>query len=122
MSAVWTPFEQIYIALGSNIGNREEWLMQAVQQLNQLQGVRVIALSPIYETPPVGYTDQGPFLNMAAALMSERSVHELFAEMMAIELRLGRKRDTHWGPRTIDLDLLMIGDLTQHIQDRKSVV
>lgn len=112
----------LYIALGSNIGDREYWLMEAVRQLNQLHGVRVTALSHIYETAPVGYTDQGPFLNMVAALTSERTVHELFQEMMAIESRLGRKRDIHWGPRTIDLDLLMIDNLTQQIHEPELIV
>lgn len=109
-------YERVYIALGSNIGNREEWLQKALRKLQDLPDVRALRCSSIYETEPVGYTDQGAFLNMVAVLDIAMSVTELFSHMMNIEQQLDRRRDIHWGPRTIDLDLIMVGNMANRIE------
>ncbi|MEX3914524.1 2-amino-4-hydroxy-6-hydroxymethyldihydropteridine diphosphokinase [Bacillus paralicheniformis] len=96
-----------YIALGSNIGQREEYLKKAVSLLHQHPSVQVTAISSIYETDPVGYTDQDLFLNMAAAVKTSLSPFELLDLTQRIEKELGRKRDIRWGPRTADLDILL---------------
>jgi 2-amino-4-hydroxy-6-hydroxymethyldihydropteridine diphosphokinase len=98
-----------YIALGSNLGDREGFLRQALDRLDALSGVRVVRVSGLYETDPVGYTDQPAFLNAAAALDTKLSPRELLDCMLQTEETLGRKRDIRWGPRTVDLDLLTFG-------------
>lgn len=103
---------QAYIALGSNLGDREELLKQAVEHLEQQSGVQIVKVSGIYETDPVGYTDQPAFLNMAVSVKTSLSPFELLHVLFDVEQHLGRVRDIRWGPRTIDLDLLLYGDVT----------
>ncbi|WP_270167129.1 2-amino-4-hydroxy-6-hydroxymethyldihydropteridine diphosphokinase [Paenibacillus sp. SYP-B4298] len=95
-----------FIALGSNMGDRQAMLEQALYKLDTCEGVTVRCLSPIYETDPVGYTDQPAFLNMVARLDTTCAPLELLHIMQDIEKELGRVRLERWGPRTIDLDLL----------------
>lgn len=99
-----------YVALGSNINNREQYLQDAITALNQEPGIFVTGLSSIYETEPVGYVDQSAFLNMVVQIQTVIPAEDLLSKLLAIENRLGRKRDVRWGPRTIDLDLLLYGD------------
>ncbi len=99
------------IALGSNCGDRAAHLLNAVSRLLQC-GLRLERLSSIYETAPVDYLDQPPFLNMAALLTPPLpSPHKLLSTLLELELNLGRVRDIPKGPRTIDLDLLIYGDM-----------
>ncbi|NBI30839.1 2-amino-4-hydroxy-6-hydroxymethyldihydropteridine diphosphokinase [Chengkuizengella marina] len=95
-----------YIGLGSNIGERETYLKDAVQQLNNFP-IEVIRCSNIYETDPVGYTDQDAFLNMVVVVTTTFSPKQLLQQLAGIEKSLLRQRVVHWGPRTIDLDLLL---------------
>ncbi|MUG68802.1 MULTISPECIES: 2-amino-4-hydroxy-6-hydroxymethyldihydropteridine diphosphokinase [Paenibacillus] len=97
---------EAYIALGANLGDREGNLMQAIERLDQVPGITVERCSHLYETEPVGYVDQPMFLNMAVAVFTSLSPHRLLAEMQHIEKELGRVRHIHWGPRTVDLDLI----------------
>jgi 2-amino-4-hydroxy-6-hydroxymethyldihydropteridine diphosphokinase len=99
-----------YIALGSNLGNRAEALSSAVGHLRSLG--RVVALSSLYETDPVGYHDQPAFLNAAVALETQLEPLPLLRGLLAIERELGRDRSQGplKGPRTLDLDLLLMGD------------
>lgn len=99
-----------YIGLGSNMGDREAYLMEALRELQQPQAIRISACSHIYETKPVGFTDQDHFLNMAVEVLTTLSARSLFEQMMQVERNLGRRRDVRWGPRTIDLDLLLYGE------------
>jgi 2-amino-4-hydroxy-6-hydroxymethyldihydropteridine diphosphokinase len=94
-----------YIGLGANLGDREETIRAAVAELPG-----VVAVSPLRETDPVGVTDQPRFLNGVAALETELAPRELLDVLLAVERRLGRERRERWGPRTIDLDLLLYGD------------
>jgi 2-amino-4-hydroxy-6-hydroxymethyldihydropteridine diphosphokinase len=94
-----------YVGLGANLGEREETIRAAVAELPD-----VVAVSPLRETDPVGVTDQPQFLNGVAALETELAPHELLDVLLAVERRLGRERRERWGPRTIDLDLLLYGD------------
>ena len=98
-----------YLGLGSNLGDREGFLRQALTRLEQAG--RVKRLSPVYETAPWGYTEQGPFLNLVAEIEAELAPEELLGTMQRIERELGRERSIRWGPRTIDLDILLYGDL-----------
>ena len=94
-----------YVGLGSNLGDREGTIRAA---LAKLPGV--VAVSTLRETDPVGITDQPRFLNGVAALETELAPRELLDVLLAVERRLGRERGQRWGPRTIDLDLLLYGD------------
>ena len=96
-----------YVGLGSNLGDREATIRAA---LAALPGV--FAVSELRETDPVGVTEQPAFLNGAAALETELSPRELLASLLAVERELGRERRERWGPRTIDLDLLLYGTET----------
>jgi len=101
-----------YVALGSNLGDREATLRAALEALAAEPGIDVVAVSRFYDTEPVGYVDQPRFLNGAAALETELPARELLERLLAVELRFGRSRDDvpSQGPRTLDLDLLLYGD------------
>lgn len=96
-----------YIGLGSNIEPRKQYLDDAIEQLKAHEAIEVTKVSSIYETPPVGYLEQGPFLNMALELETSLKNIELLKVCQAIEQLLDRKRTIENGPRTIDLDILM---------------
>jgi 3-oxoacyl-[acyl-carrier protein] reductase len=101
-----------YIALGSNLGDRDDFLRRAVTALRQTEGVAVTRVSPLYETRPIGGPEgQGAYLNAVAEVRSERAPHDLLAVLLNLEQQLGRVRVEKNGPRTIDLDLLLYGDL-----------
>jgi 2-amino-4-hydroxy-6-hydroxymethyldihydropteridine diphosphokinase len=99
-----------YLALGSNIGDREKHLRQAIELLDAKTGIAVVALSAVYETDPVGFTDQGAFLNMVVAIETDLKPPQLLAEALQIEQQLGRVRTIRWGPRLIDIDILLYGE------------
>jgi len=100
-----------YVGLGANLGEREETLRAAVAGLEATGGVEVVAVSAFRETEPVGYVDQPRFLNGAVALETSLTPRELLDALLAVERSLGRTRDgPRFGPRTIDLDLLLYGD------------
>jgi len=101
-----------YVALGSNLGDREATLCAALETLAAEPRIDVVAVSRFYDTEPVGYVDQPRFLNGAAALETELPPRELLERLLAVELRFGRSREDvpSQGPRTLDLDLLLYGD------------
>lgn len=103
-----------YVGLGSNLGDREATIRRAVELLGERPGIEVVAVSTLRETDPVGYEDQPRFLNGAAALEVDLTARGLLDELLAVERDLGRDRsqETRWGPRTIDLDLLLYGEET----------
>jgi 2-amino-4-hydroxy-6-hydroxymethyldihydropteridine diphosphokinase len=100
-----------YIGVGANLGDREATMRAALAALGATPGVRVVAVSSFRETEPVGYLDQPRFLNAAAAVETELDARGLLDALLAVEQSLGRTREgTRFGPRTIDLDLLLFGD------------
>jgi 2-amino-4-hydroxy-6-hydroxymethyldihydropteridine diphosphokinase len=102
-----------YVALGSNLGDREQMLRRALEDVAAVPGIEVLACSSFRETDPVGFLDQPRFLNAAAVLETELGARELLARLLDVERRLGRTRaGPPLGPRTIDLDLLLYGDET----------
>ena len=101
-----------YIGLGANLGDREAALRAALEALAATPGIEVDAVSAFRETEPVGFTDQPRFVNAAARLVTELPPRALLERLLAVERALGRTRDgPRWGPRTIDLDLLLYGDV-----------
>jgi 2-amino-4-hydroxy-6-hydroxymethyldihydropteridine diphosphokinase len=100
-----------YVGLGANLGNREQTIRRAVDALGRRPGVDVLAVSAFRETEPVGFTDQPPFLNGAAVVETDLEPRALLDALLAVECELGRTRDgPRFGPRTIDLDLLVFGN------------
>jgi 2-amino-4-hydroxy-6-hydroxymethyldihydropteridine diphosphokinase len=100
-----------YVGLGSNMGDRERMLWGAIHMLTFNPEVEVVAVSSIRETDPVGFEDQPRYLNAAAAIDTELEPRALLDLLLSIERELGRTREgTRFGPRTIDLDLLLYGD------------
>jgi 2-amino-4-hydroxy-6-hydroxymethyldihydropteridine diphosphokinase len=96
-----------FVSLGSNLGERERYLQKALQQLHEHPEVTITQFSSIYETDPVGNVEQGPFLNMVVQGETTFIPEALLELTQAIERDLGRIRDVHWGPRTIDIDILL---------------
>jgi 2-amino-4-hydroxy-6-hydroxymethyldihydropteridine diphosphokinase len=104
--------ECAYIGLGSNLGDRELRLLTAIAELGKLPGTRVTALSHFYETEPVGGVAQDNFYNAVARISTSLPPLELLAELKRIEVAVfQRKPSGHWGPRSMDLDILLYGDL-----------
>jgi 2-amino-4-hydroxy-6-hydroxymethyldihydropteridine diphosphokinase len=99
-----------YIGLGSNLGQREETLRAALVELEHVDGVEVTAVSSLWETAPVGGPPQGDYLNAAAQVRTCLAPEELLRALQGIEARFGRERGARWGPRTLDLDLLLYAD------------
>jgi 2-amino-4-hydroxy-6-hydroxymethyldihydropteridine diphosphokinase len=100
-----------YIGLGANLGNREETIRRALELLSAVGDVEIVSVSSLRETDPVGYEDQPRFLNGAAALCTELRPRQLLERLLEVERLLGRDRSSgpRFGPRTIDLDLLLYG-------------
>jgi len=99
-----------YVGVGANLGSRAETLEHAVALLDAAAGVDVVAMSELRETDPVGVVDQPRFLNGAVAVDTTLSARGLLDTLLAIERSLGRERVERWGPRIVDLDLLLYGD------------
>lgn len=103
---------QAFLGLGSNIGGRLETLQRALDLLSGEAGVRVQRCSRVWETDPVGGPEQDDFLNVVIEVDTDLEPLDLLAVCNRVEAQLGRTRQIHWGPRTIDIDILLIGDLT----------
>ncbi|HEX8323710.1 MAG TPA: 2-amino-4-hydroxy-6-hydroxymethyldihydropteridine diphosphokinase [Tepidisphaeraceae bacterium] len=100
-----------YIAIGSNLGDRARACYEAVRKLVSHSSVSLVAMSELIETAPVGGPAWSPpYLNGAIAVETTLGAHALFSELMSIEKALGRQHFERWGPRTVDLDLLLFGD------------
>jgi len=95
-----------YIGIGSNLGNREENLRKALL-LMERKGIKIKDVSSFHETPPWGKTDQPPFLNAAIKVETDLSPEDLLTALLEVEKEMGRVREEKWGPRVIDLDILL---------------
>jgi 2-amino-4-hydroxy-6-hydroxymethyldihydropteridine diphosphokinase len=98
------------VALGANMGDRDSSLAEAIRRLRADAELDVLRISKVYETAPIGFTDQPSFLNMAVCIGTDLDPVVLLRRLLAIEQEMGRVRDVRWGPRNIDLDLLVHGD------------
>ena len=98
-----------YIALGSNLGERKQNILTALNYMEQ-SGLKILAVSSLLETEPYGVTDQPSFINAAVKIETELAAHDLLRLLLAIELKMGRVRKRHWGERNIDLDLILFDD------------
>lgn len=100
----------VYLSLGSNIGDRKGYIEKAVELIENTKGVKVLKRSGLYETTPVGYLEQDLFLNAVIKIETDFSAREILKIINKIENELDRKREIRWGPRTIDIDILIFSD------------
>lgn len=98
-----------YLSLGANIGDRFEHLKKAIQSLLQVEGIFIHSISGIYETEPVGFVDQPAFLNMVVGGETGLTAEQLLQAVWEVERKQGRVREIRWGPRTLDIDILIYG-------------
>jgi 2-amino-4-hydroxy-6-hydroxymethyldihydropteridine diphosphokinase len=101
--------KRAFIGIGSNLGDRRKNCVEAVERLKELRGCELIGCSRWYLTSPVGKKDQNRFVNGVACLGAEISARDLLGRLLSIEAGMGRVRTEKWGPRVIDLDLLLYG-------------
>lgn len=99
-----------FVALGSNLGDREDYLRQALKMMADNEDINIEKISSFIETPPWGNINQGAFINAACRLKTKLKPLELLDFLQGVEQKLGRVRKEHWGPRTIDLDILSAFD------------
>ncbi|MBN1592877.1 MAG: 2-amino-4-hydroxy-6-hydroxymethyldihydropteridine diphosphokinase [Candidatus Coatesbacteria bacterium] len=99
-----------YLGLGSNIGNREQHLKDAIESIAALEGVELSRVSSFHETEPVGFQDQPNFINAVLEARTLLSARSLLEALQSIEDEMGRKRIRKWGPRCIDIDILLFGN------------
>lgn len=111
-----------WIGIGSNIEDREYYLKSAIERLQNQSEMSVRCISSIYETEPVGYVDQDAFLNMVAAVQTTLDPEQVLQRLLSIEQSLGRVRDVRWGPRTIDLDLLLFDTMQLRYQSASLIL
>jgi 2-amino-4-hydroxy-6-hydroxymethyldihydropteridine diphosphokinase len=109
-----------YLGIGSNLGERLAYLQLAVDELAAASAVSVVAVSPVYETAPVGGPVQPDYLNAVVAVDTTLSAHDLLRVAQAIEAKAERVRTVRWGPRTLDVDVLLVGD--ERVDDPDLVV
>ncbi len=102
--------ERVFVALGSNLGDRHDFLTQGRNGLSRLPRTTLMSESCIEETAPIGPVEQGPFLNQMVLLQTEMSPRELLMHCQNIERQAGRVRGERWGARTLDLDIVRFGD------------
>ena len=100
-----------YIGLGSNKGDKLKYLKKAVLKINEVENDRIVKTSSVYETRPFGIKEQENFFNAVIKLSTGKNFLELFDNLKSIEKEIGRKDSVRWGPREIDLDLLIFNDL-----------
>jgi 2-amino-4-hydroxy-6-hydroxymethyldihydropteridine diphosphokinase len=105
------------VALGSNLGDRFDYLQKAVNEINSLTDIEILEISSVYETLPVGGPEQGNYLNAVVTLNTKFEAEEVLLKLLLIELNLGRQREIAWGPRTIDLDLIWFEDQTINLEN-----
>ncbi len=100
-----------YIGFGSNIGDRIDFVQKALYRLSKTEGITIKEISSLYETDPVGYEEQDKFLNGVVAIETHLSPHTLLKNLKEIETAVGRRHRARWGPREIDMDVLIYGDI-----------
>lgn len=107
----------VYLSVGSNLGDRAGYLRFAYDRLSSIPYIRDVRISSLYETAPYGVTEQPPFLNAAVSLGTLYTPCELLDLLHAVEAEAGRERKVHWGPRTLDLDVLFYDDCVLEQKD-----
>ncbi|MDD3852240.1 MAG: 2-amino-4-hydroxy-6-hydroxymethyldihydropteridine diphosphokinase [Syntrophomonadaceae bacterium] len=100
----------VYIGLGSNMGCKRRNIETAIEYITKIPGVNLVKKSSLYETEPWGKTDQDKFLNQVIMIETDSGADELLDRLLETEIKMGRQRFEKWGPRVIDLDILLYGN------------
>lgn len=108
---------RVFIGIGSNMGRKEENIRRALELLAGDARLTAAGVAPFYRTEPVGYREQDWFLNTVAEYETDLSPRELLEVLMRVENEMGRRRTIRWGPRVIDLDILLYGNITVDLPD-----
>lgn len=103
-------YHDVYLSLGSNMGDRAGNCLKAIKLLGNLEETKLVSQSSLYETEPVGYENQSPFINMAVKIKTSFDAPELLTSIKVIETSMGRVKTFKWGPRLIDIDVLFFDD------------
>jgi 2-amino-4-hydroxy-6-hydroxymethyldihydropteridine diphosphokinase len=103
-------YKPVLLSMGSNIGNKKQYLEMAIAELASFGAFHNVQVSSLYETEPLGYTDQDSFLNIALTFWTVLDPTDVFAECKKIEKKLGRKNRKKWHEREIDIDIILFGD------------
>jgi 2-amino-4-hydroxy-6-hydroxymethyldihydropteridine diphosphokinase len=111
------PARQAFIGVGANLGDRWPTIRWALAKLGETPGLADVVPSPVFETDPVGFLNQPLFLNLVVGVRTALEPEELLQQLLAIETAAGRKRRARWGPRTLDLDLLLFEGETRRGPD-----
>lgn len=115
--SVERKWHTVFLSIGSNMGDREKYLKGGIDRLGSDEKVRILRVSSFIETKPYGKTDQDDFLNGAVKLETILTPHELLDLIHRVEAEAGRERKEHWGPRTLDMDILFYDDLEMDDED-----
>ena len=107
---------RVYIGLGSNLQNPEQQINRAFIELGQIPDTQLLTYSPLYRSAAIGPAGQPDYINACAALETQLDAHTLLDALQAIEIDHQRIRKQHWGPRTLDLDILLFGDQVIHTE------
>ena len=110
----------VYLGLGSNMGAKITNIKNAVEAIGAIEGIRVIKTSSLYATEPWGKKDQAGFINAAVEIVTSLTPGQLLERLQEIEIKMGRQRSEKWGPRIIDIDILLFGD--EVLESRKLTV
>ncbi|WP_433498477.1 2-amino-4-hydroxy-6-hydroxymethyldihydropteridine diphosphokinase [Sphaerimonospora sp. CA-214678] len=102
---------RVVLSLGSNLGRRIDYLQGALDVLFDAPGLTFVAVSPVYETDPVGGPEQGPYLNAVVIAEGMQDPRALLERAQGVEAAFGRRREERWGPRTLDVDLIAMGGM-----------
>jgi len=126
------PHITAYIGIGSNLGTPEKNCTKAIEKISSAKDIKIISKASFYQTEPIGGVQQGWFVNSAIEIETDLSPENLLSVLLSLELAMGRTRKEKWGPRLIDLDLLLYGNLVlenksltlphPEIQNRKFVL
>ncbi len=111
---------RVYLSIGSNLGNRFDNIKLALNKLSQIRNTEVKKASGVYETEPIGKVEQPVFLNIAVEIETELNPLELLSELKTIEYQLGRIHHERWGPRIIDIDIILYDNVC--INDKKLIL
>jgi 2-amino-4-hydroxy-6-hydroxymethyldihydropteridine diphosphokinase len=109
--------QRVFLGLGSNLGDRRGNLLEALRLLDAMEDVRVLEVSSVYEAEPWGVLEQPDFLNLVAELATTRTPRGMLAACAEVEEKLGRIRGQRWGPRVIDVDILLYDDIKLEDED-----
>lgn len=107
----------VYIGLGTNIGDKRQNLTRALEELAKRPEIRINRVSSLYQSEPWGNKDQDDFLNQVVEIETRLSAWDLLHLLHTIEINMGRQRETKWGPRIIDLDILLYGDVVLQTEE-----